>query len=79
MSEAELKQRIAKVYLDAYKNYTDSQAQMEALAEHQRDIHKVLCDAAGLFLGLDESEMSRILFYWDSIATDARVVLGVEE
>ncbi len=79
MSDEEFKQKIAKVYLDSYNNYIDLNKQIDRVEKIRDECHKNLCSAAGLFLGLDESEMSRILFYWESIATDAKVVLGIKD
>ena len=74
----DLKQRTAELYLSAYNNYMDVCKQQENLLEQQQACHKTLCEAAQLFLEIDESEMTRILFYWDSIAKDAKDFLGVE-
>jgi hypothetical protein len=75
----DLQQRKAQLFLNAYNNYVDSSNQIEKLKQHQQEAHKVLCDAAGLFLGLSDTEMNRILFYWDSIATDAKMILGIKD
>ena len=75
----DLQQRKAELYLSAYKNYKEINGQILDLAQAQTDAHKILCDAAGLFMGLSESEMTRVLCYWDSIASDARMVVGITE
>lgn len=79
MSDKEMELRKAQLYLSAYANYVDTNNQIEALQQHKREVHKVLCDAAGFFLGLSESETNRVLCFWDSVAKDARMILDIKE
>lgn len=79
MSDQELKLKKAQLYLNAYNNFLDIDEQITKLTQLKSECHKILCEAAGLFLDLDEHEMNRILFAFNSIATDAKIVLDIKE
>jgi len=74
-TEIELKK--AQLYMDSYNNYIAIRNQLEQMNETLKEAHECLCNATALFLGISDDEMKRVLFMFDSIAQDAKLVLGV--
>ena len=69
----------AEMYLSAYNNYVEANANVITANRNRDAARKTLNDAARLFLEITEEELTRMLYYWDSIATDAREVLGIKK
>jgi len=62
-------------YLALYEEYTEITEAIAVMLDKQTDIHQRLCGASKEFLELNDEELTRLLFYFDSIAQDARRVL----
>jgi len=65
----------AAMYLNLYNEYQELTEQLGEIADRQNDVHLKLCEAAKEFLGMSDEELHRLIFYFDSIATDAKGVL----
>jgi len=69
----------AGAYLSFYQDHQEITEEINVLLERQAVVQQQLANAAQSYLELTDEEFNRLVFYFDSIAQDARAALGIQE